>query len=266
VNGQRKNVDNYIEIWRYRELFYFLTWRDIKIRYKQTILGVLWAVIQPVFTMVVFTVFFGRLGQLPSDGLPYPIFYLSALLPWIYFSTALPLSANSLVSNTNLLTKVYFPRIILPASAIIGGLFDFLLGTALLAGLLGYYGIRPTLAVILWPLCVVMLIVFTLGVGMILAALNVKYRDVKYAVPFAIQLWLFVTPVIYPISMIPERFRIWMMLNPMSGLIEAFRSVLLPSRPADWLLISVSIAASLLIFALGFLYFTKTEKAFADVV
>lgn len=259
-------MDNNFELWRYRELFYFLTWRDIKIRYKQTILGVLWAVIQPVFTMVVFTVLFGRLGRLPSDGLPYPVFYLSALLPWIYFSTALPLSANSLVSNTNLLTKVYFPRIILPASAIIGGLFDFLIGTVLLVIVLGYYGIRPTLAVTLWPFCVVLLMIFTLGAGMALAALNVKYRDVKYAVPFAIQLWLFVTPVIYPISMIPERYRFWMMLNPMSGLIEAFRSVLLPSRPVDWVLISISAASSLLIFGLGFFYFTQTEKAFADVV
>lgn len=259
-------MGTFLELWHYKELFYFLAWRDVKIRYKQTLLGVLWAVIQPLFTMVVFTVLFGKLGKIPSDGSPYPIFYLSALLPWIYFSATLPFSANSLVTNSSLLTKIYFPRVILPASATIGGLFDFLIGTMLLGGLLGYYRIQPTRSFLLWPLCVLLLVIFTLGVGMILAALNVKYRDVKYAVPFVLQLWLFVTPVIYPVSMIPQRFRIWIALNPMTGLIEAFRASLLPSQSVDWPLFGLSSAATLLVFIGGFFYFTSTERAFADII
>jgi lipopolysaccharide transport system permease protein len=259
-------MNSYSDVWRYRELLYFLAWRDVKIRYKQTMLGVMWAIIQPVFTMLVFTVLFGRLGKMPSDGVPYPIFYMSALLPWIYFSTTLPVAANSLVSNTNLLTKVYFPRVILPAAAIIGGVFDFLIGTALLILLLGYYGVHPSRAMLLWPLCVVLLIVFTFGTGMILAALNIKYRDVKHAVPFVIQLWLFVTPVIYPISMIPEQYRVWAALNPLSGLVEGFRAAVVPTRPIDWSLLGVSAAATAVVFAVGAMYFARAEKAFADVV
>jgi lipopolysaccharide transport system permease protein len=257
---------SYLEVWRYRELFFFLAWRDVKIRYKQTFFGILWAIIQPVFTMLVFTVLFGKLGQMPSNGAPHPLFYLSALLPWIYFSATLPVSANSLVSNTDLLTKVYFPRVILPASATIGGLFDFFIGTLLLGGLLAYYRITPSAALLLWPFCVLLLVVLTLGIGMVLAALNVKYRDVKHAVPFGIQLFLFITPVIYPVSLLPERFRFWIALNPLSGVIETFRASLLPSQAIDWQLIGISSLATLLIFILGFVYFARSERAFADVV
>jgi lipopolysaccharide transport system permease protein len=254
------------EFAKYRELLYFLAWRDIKIRYKQTSLGLLWAIIQPLLTMIVFTFLFGRLGRIPSDGNPHSLFYLTALLPWIYFSSTLTSSSNSLISNSNLLTKVYFPRVILPASAAISGLFDFSIGTALLAGLMAYYNVWPQSTIFLWPLCVILLLVFTLGVGMFLAALNVKYRDVKYAVPFAIQLGLFVTPVIYPISLIPERYRIWIALNPLAGLIEAFRASLLPSRATDWQLIGISAAITCLVFVGGFSYFIRTEKAFADII
>jgi lipopolysaccharide transport system permease protein len=261
------NVRNsYSEVWRYRELLYFLAWRDVKVRYKQTILGVLWAVIQPVFTMVVFTVLFGRLGKIPSDGSPHPIFYLTALLPWIYFSTTLPAAASSLLSNTALLTKVYFPRVILPAATTIGGIFDFLIGTVILGGMLAYYGVRPSVTLLLWPLCVFLLVMFTLSVGMILSALNIKYRDVKHAVPFAIQLWLFVTPVIYPASMIPDKYRFLVALNPLSGIVEGFRSTLLPSRPVDWALLGASAATTAVVFIAACLYFASTEKAFADVI
>jgi lipopolysaccharide transport system permease protein len=265
--SMRKGMFNLLtELRRYRELFYFLAWRDIKIRYKQTLLGVLWAIIQPLLTMIVFTFLFGSLGRIPSDGSPHPLFYLTALLPWIYFSSTLTASSNSLIGNANLLTKVYFPRVILPASATISGLFDFLIGTALLAGLMGYYRVWPQTTILFWPLWVMLLLTFTLGAGMFLAALNVKYRDVKYAVPFAIQLWLFVTPVIYPVSLIPERYRIWIALNPLAGLIEGFRASLLLSRSPDWQLIGISATITFLVFIGGFSYFIRTEKAFADIV
>ncbi|MCI0621717.1 MAG: ABC transporter permease [Acidobacteria bacterium] len=252
--------------WRYRELLYFLTWRDLKIRYKQTAFGVVWAVVQPLLTMIVFTVLFGNLGRLPSDGSPYPLFYLSALLPWTYFSSTLPLSANSLISNSSLLTKIYFPRIILPASATLGGLPDFLVGSSLLAAMMVYYQIRPGWSWLIWPLLVFLLAAFTLAVGMILAALNVKYRDVKYVLPFVIQLWLFVTPVIYPANLVPKRFRPLMALNPLSGIVEAFRGLLLPSSLIDWQLLATSAMITVAIFVVGLVYFSRTEHMFADIV
>lgn len=258
--------NSYGGVWRYRELLYFLAWRDVKIRYKQTALGVVWAVIQPLFTMLVFTGLFGRLGKLPSDGVPYPVFYLSALLPWIYFSTTLPAASNSLIGNTPLLTKVYFPRVILPVAAAVGGLFDLLIGTTLLAALLAYYHIEPIGALLIWPVCGVLLVIFTVSMGMILASLNVKYRDIKHALPFVIQLWLFVTPVIYPVTMIPERYRFWIALNPLSGLIEGFRGALSPSGQVDWSLIALSAIATTLVFVVGCVYFASSERAFADDV
>lgn len=259
-------ADLFRDSWRYRELLYFLTWRDLKIRYKQTAFGIAWAVAQPLLSMIVFTVLFGKLGRLPSDGSPYPLFYLSALLPWTYFSSTLPLTANCLVSNSSLLTKIYFPRIILPASATLGGMPDFLVGSSLVVFMMVYYKITPGWLWLVWPLLVFLLIVFTLGVGLILAALNVKYRDVKYVLPFLTQLWLFVTPVIYPASLVPQTFRPLMALNPLSGIVEAFRGLLLPSSQIDWQLLGLSAAMTVVIVIVGLLYFSRTEHTFADVV
>jgi len=254
------------DFWRYRELFYFLAWRNIKVRYKQTVLGIAWALIQPVFSMIVFTVLFGKFAKLPSDGVPHPIFYFSALLPWTYFAGTLTLSGNSLVNDPNLITKVYFPRAILPASAAISGLVDFCIGWVLLLGMLAYYQILPTWQFLLWPLLVVLLLAFSLGVSLILAALNVKYRDVKYVVPFAIQFLLFATPVIYPISMIPERYQFVIALNPLSGIIETFRASLIPNREIDWYMLGVSSILTVFVVVVGAVYFRNTERTFADVV
>jgi homopolymeric O-antigen transport system permease protein len=254
------------EFWRYRELFYFLAWRDIKVRYKQTILGIMWAIIQPLLTVIVFTLLFGNLANMPSDGAPYPVFYIGALLPWMYFSTTLTNSGNSLVSNAHLITKVYFPRAILPASAAISGLIDFFIGCALLLGTILYYQILPSWRLLLWPALVIPLVMISLGVSMFLAALNVKYRDVKYTVPFLIQLWLFVTPVIYPTSMIPDRYRVLAALNPLSGIIEAFRASLVPTKQMDWQLLGISCVLTLCILVVGSIYFRRTERTFADIV
>ena len=254
------------ELWRYRELFYFLAWRDVKVRYKQTALGIAWAVLQPLMTMVIFTLLFGKLGNMPSDGIPYPLFYFGALLPWTYFAATLANSGNSLVVNANLLTKVYFPRVILPTSAAVSGLVDFAVGSVLLFGIMAYYRIVPEWTLLLWVPLIVLLFVFALGVSMILAALNVKYRDVKYTLPFLVQLWLFVTPVIYPISMIPERYRSFVALNPLSGVIDTFRASLVPAKQVDWPLLGISAVVTVAVFAAAVVFFKKTERAFADIV
>lgn len=254
------------EWWRYRELLFFLVWRDVKIRYKQTVLGASWALIQPFLIMVVFTVFFGKLANMPTDGIPHPIFWYSALLPWTYFSAALINAGNSLISNTDLITKVYFPRIIIPAASVLSGLVDFVIASTLLAVMMVYYGIQPGWDILVWPLAILSLIILALGAGLFLAALNVTYRDVKYALPFGVQLLLFLTPVIYPTSIIPERFRIFMALNPLSGIIESCRAALLPTRTVDWRLFGASVLITILIFLLGIIYFRRTERTFADVV
>jgi lipopolysaccharide transport system permease protein len=254
------------ELWRYRELFYFLALRDVKLRYKQTALGVVWVLIQPLFTMVVFTFLFGNLAKLPSDGTPHAVFYLSALLPWTYFSTVLAGIGNSLVSNANLLTKVYFPRIILPASVALAGLLDLLIGSICLVGVMAYFRLPPAWPLLFWPLLLVPLVCLTLGVGAFLAALNVRYRDIKYALPFVIQIWLFLTPIIYPASMVPGRFRVLLALNPLSGLIEAFRFCVAPARPMDWEALAISLGVTAVTLAVGLAYFRKTEQAFADIV
>jgi len=259
-------VEWFEELWHYRELFYFFVWRDIKIRYKQTLFGVAWAVIQPFFTMIVFTLFFGRLAKMPSDGIPYPVFSYSALLPWIYFSGSLSLSGNSLISNSNLITKVYFPRIAVPASSVLCGLVDFCIASIVLVGMMIYFKIKLSWEILLWPILIVPLILLAFGVGMFLAALNVKYRDIKYAVPFFVQLWLFMTPVIYPSSIIPEKYRFLTALNPVSGVIEAFRASLIPTIKVDWQMLMISFAIILVIFFLGLFYFKKVEKFFADIV
>ncbi len=254
------------EFWHYRELFYFLVWRDVKVRYKQTVLGASWAVIQPFFTMVVFTLFFRKLANMPSDGIPYPIFSYCALLPWTYFSGAVTSAGTSLVLNRTLLTKVYFPRAAIPASAAFCGLVDFGIAFTVLLGMMAYYRVSLSWSLLLWPVLLIPLILLTLGVGMFFASLNVKYRDVRYALPFVTQLWLFVTPVIYPASIIPEPYRVLLGLNPLSGIIEAFRASLLPGRQMEWSLLGLSVGMSVVIFALGAMYFRKTERFFADIV
>jgi len=254
------------ELWNYRELFYFLLWRDIKVRYKQTILGAAWAIIQPFFTMLVFTLFFGKLAKMPSDGIPYPIFSYCALLPWTYFSGAISQASNSIVTNKNLITKVYFPRIIIPSSSALSGLVDFSIASLVLFGMMAFYKIQPSWELFLWPLLIVPLVLLVVGVATFLASLNVRYRDIKHVIPFIVQLWLFLTPVIYPTSIIPNQFRILIALNPMVGIIEAFRACLLPARQVDWQLLGLSIASSLLIFILGLAYFKNAEKEFADIL
>jgi lipopolysaccharide transport system permease protein len=254
------------ELWDYRELFYFLAWRDVKVRYKQTVLGVLWAIIQPLFTMVIFTVVFGQMANIPSGGVPRPIFYFTALLPWIYFSSTLTGAGMSLVSNSTLLTKIYFPRIILPAAAALGGLIDFFIGSLFLIGFILYYDIPVGWHCLLWPVLVLPLVLLAFGVGTFLAALNVKYRDVKYAIPFGIQLLLFMTPIIYPSSVFPARFQWLLALNPLGGLIEAFRYAVVPTYSIDWAALGLSLVTTAVILVCAVLYFKRTEKAFADIV
>jgi len=254
------------EFWAYRELVYFLAWRDVKVRYKQTVLGVLWAVIQPFFTMVLFTLLFGQLAKIPTDGIPGPIFYFSALVPWIYFSSTVTNAGMSLVANSGLLTKIYFPRIILPAAAALSSLVDFLISSVFVVGFIVYYRIPVGWNLLLWPVLVVLLILLALSLGMFFAALNVKYRDIKYALPFFIQLLLFATPIIYPASMIPERFQWLLALNPLSSLIEMFRYVVAPNRTVDWNSLGISVAITGALYVAGMAYFKSTEKAMADLV
>jgi lipopolysaccharide transport system permease protein len=260
------NIGIIRELWDYRELFYFLAWRDAKVRYKQTVLGVLWALIQPFFTMVIFTVVFGQVANISTEGSPRPVFYLSALIPWIYFSSTLNTAGLSLVTNSSLLTKIYFPRIILPASAALGGLVDFVIATGMLVGVVVYYQLPLGWNFLLWPILVVPLVVLAIGASAFLAALNVKYRDVKYAIPFGIQLLLFITPIIYPSSVLPEHFRWLLAFNPLSGLIEAFRFTLMPTQQMNWNLLWLSLASSAVVFIVGVLYFKRAEQAFADIV
>jgi lipopolysaccharide transport system permease protein len=254
------------DVWEYRELLYFLVWRDVKVRYKQTVLGAAWAILQPVMTMVVFSVFFGRLAKMPSDGSPYPIFAFTALLPWQLFANALGESSNSLVSNQNLITKVYFPRLVIPIAGVLAGLVDFAIAFVVLLGLMWYFGIVPTAAVALLPLFVLLAIVTALSVGLWLSALNVKYRDVRYTIPFLTQFWMFATPVAYPASLVPERWRALYGLNPMAGVVEGFRWALLGKAHAPGPLLVVSIMAVVALLIGGLMYFRKTESVFADIV
>ena len=254
------------EIWKYRELLYFLTKRDIKVRYKQTVLGGLWAIIQPLFTMIVFTLFFGKLAKIPSDGIPYPIFVYTGLLPWIYFSNALTSSGNSLIENQNLITKVYFPRLIIPASASLAGLLDFFLAMLILAILMIYYQFSPSLGILLFPVLVGLTFMCAVGVGLWLSALNVEYRDIRYAIPFLIQIWMFLSPVIYPVTMIKDKYQWLLAINPMGGIINAYRASLLGHKPIDWPLLCISVAIIICLFLSGIYYFRRMEKTFADVV
>lgn len=254
------------EIWHYRELLLFFAWRDLKVRYKQAALGATWAIIQPLVTMLTFTVFFGKLANIESGPTPYPLFSFAALLLWTYFTFTLGHAGNSLIGNSNLITKVYFPRILLPAAATLGGVFDIAVGGIFLAGMMIFYGVNPGLTALFSLVFVVQLIVLLVGSSMILAALNVRYRDVKYVIPFIVQIGLFVTPIIYPTTFIPERYRPLLALNPMTGIIDGFRASLFPEQHFDWSLIGTSFLMTALILLAGIWLFRSAEREFADVI
>ena len=254
------------DLWEYRELLYFLTWRDIKVRYKQTALGASWAIIQPFFTMVVFSLFFGRLAKIPSDGIPYPLFAFAALVPWTFFANGLSLSSNSLVGSAELITKVYFPRLIIPVASILSGLIDFVIAFAVFFLMALYYGIYPTLSVILLPLFLLLGFTTALGVGLWLSALNVRFRDVRYIIPFLTQFWLFATPIAYPSSLLSEPWRTVYGINPMVGVVEGFRWALLGTDTAPGAMIIVSSLVALCLLVSGVFYFKRVEKYFADVI
>jgi lipopolysaccharide transport system permease protein len=254
------------ELSQYRDLFYFLVVRDIKVKYKQTVLGGLWAVIQPLFSMVVFTLFFGKLAKMPSDGIPYPVFNFTAMVAWIYFSNAISDAGNSLIGNTNLLSKVYFPRLIIPSSPVLAGLLDFSIAFVILLGMMMYYKIYPTLLILMTPLLVLLMVLTSSGVGMFLAALNAQYRDIRYTIPFLIQIWMFASPIVYPASIIPGKYRFLYALNPMVGVIEGFRSALLGTTAFPLGMILISSAVSLVLFLIGIMYFKQTERYFADII
>lgn len=255
------------ELWEYRELLYFLTWRDIKVRYKQTVLGAAWAVIQPFFTMVVFSLFFGKLAKMPSDNIPYPIFAYAALVPWTFFANGLAQSSNSLVASSNLIRKVYFPRLVIPISGVVGGLPDFGISFSVLLMMMVFYGLYPTSASVLWlPVCVLLTFVTALGVGLWLSALNVEYRDVRYVIPFLTQFWMFASPIAYPASLLDEPWKTVYGVNPMVGVVEGFRWALLGKGHPPGPMFAVSSLAAVVIMITGAFYFRRMEKTFADLI
>jgi len=253
------------ELWAYRELFVVLTQRDIKVRYKQTVLGVIWALLQPVLTMVIFTAVFGGLAKIPSDGYPYAIFIFAALLPWTFFANAVSASSSSLINSSNMVSKVYFPRLVIPLSSIGGGLVDLAISTCVLFALMAWFGVGWSLHLLLTPVLLLSVIFTALGVGTLLSALTVAYRDFRFVVPFMIQIWMYATPVVYPVSLVPEKWQWVLFLNPMTGVIEAFRSAFL-DRPFDLPSIGVSFLISVLIFISGIAYFERVERRFADII
>ncbi len=254
------------ELWEYRELLYFLTWRDIKVRYKQTLLGAAWAIIQPFFTMVVFSLFFGELAGVPSDEIPYPIFSYAALVPWQFFASGLAQASNSLIGSSNMIKKIYFPRLAMPIAAVLSNAVDFVLAFIVLLGMMLYYRIAPTAQVVWLPLLLLLALAASLGVGLWLSAMNVQFRDVRYAVPFITQFWLFATPIAYPSSLLEEPWRTLYGLNPMAGVVEGFRWALLGSARPPVEMLLVSALASLVLLVSGAFYFRRMEKTFADVV
>lgn len=256
---------NLSDLWHYRDLLYILTERDIKVRYKQTILGALWAIIQPLFTMLIFTIFFGRLAGMPSDGIPYPIFAYAGLLPWTFFANAVNNSGNSLIGNSNLITKVYFPRMIIPMASVGSGLVDFAIAFILLIVLMFYYGIGLTANILLLPFLVILTTTLAIGFGMWMSALNVKYRDIRHALPFLLQIGMFVTPIIYPASLLGDKWRWVMALNPMTGQIEAYRSAIF-GLPVDWFSLGISSVMTVAILIYAAYNFKRMEKQFADIV
>lgn len=257
---------NVRELWQYRELLYIFTWRDIKVRYKQTVIGIIWAILQPFVMMVIFSVFFGGLAKVPSDGVPYPLFVFSGLLFWNYFSTALMNSSNSLQDNENILKKIYFPRLLLPLSPTLTPIVDFCLAFIILAGMMVFYHYTPTwYGIVLLPVLLFMTFLTAAGLGTLLAAVNVRYRDVRYALPFFIQSLLFLTPVIYPTTLVSQKYQWLLALNPLTGIIEAARSVITEAKPINFQLLMISAVISIVIFLIGIFYFRKTERIFADV-
>jgi lipopolysaccharide transport system permease protein len=262
---KRWSLLSFKDIWAYRELLFFLTWRDVKVRYKQTALGAAWAILQPLFMMIIFTIFFGRLAGVDSAGIPYPVFALAGLVPWTFFSNSITASGNSLVGSANLITKVYFPRLIVPAAAMLAGLVDFVLAFVLLILLMLYYQIVPTIQILFLPVLVLLTALFSLGVGTWFSALNVKYRDVRFALPFLIQLWLFVSSVILPSSAIPQKWRWLLHLNPMSGIIEGYRSALF-GLPFDWPALGIASGLTILTLLYAIYAFARVERSFADII
>ncbi len=256
---------NFRELWNYRELLYFLTWRDVKVRYKQAVFGAGWAILQPLFLMLVFTIFYGRLAGIDTGSIPYPLFALAGLVLWTFFSTAVSGSGNSVVNNQNLITKVYFPRMLVPAASVAACVVDFVLAFVLLVALMFYYGVSPTSQLLMLPALFAITTVFALGVGMWLAALNVKYRDVRFTLPFMLQLWLFVSSVILPSSLVPEKWRWLLLLNPMSSFIEGFRASLF-GQPFDWRALGIAAAMTLAMLVYSAFEFRRMERDFADIV
>ena len=254
------------ELWDYRELFYFLVWRDVKVRYKQTVLGTAWAIIQPLFTVLIFSLFFGRLAKVPSDGIPYPLFSITALVPWTFFSYGLNQSSNSLVGSANLITKVYFPRLAVPIASVVAGTVDFLLAFCVLLVMMLHYRVFPTRNIVFLPLLFLLTLIASLGIGLWLSALNVKFRDVRLVLPFLVQIWMFATPIAYPSSLLHEPWRTVYGLNPMAGVVEGFRWALLGVKSPPGPMVVVSGAISILLLFGGLIYFRRMEKTFADLI
>jgi lipopolysaccharide transport system permease protein len=255
------------DLWIYRELVYFLTWRDLKVRYKQSVLGILWAILKPFMTMVVFTIFFGNFAKMPSDGVPYPIFAYTATLPWELFATALSVASRSMVSSGSMISKIYFPRMIVPLASVMSSVVDFFIGFVILIGMMIYYKIVPTIATLWLPLLILLALITALGVGFWTSALMVRYRDVGYLMPFLSNIWMYITPVVYPSSMIPEKWRLLYYLNPMTGVVEGFRYALLGiDRTITPMMMGLSISISILILISGLFYFRRMEKQFADMI
>jgi lipopolysaccharide transport system permease protein len=259
-------IFNFKELWRYRELFYFLVWRDIKVRYKQTVLGAAWAILQPILSMIIFSVIFGRFAKLPSEGIPYPVFTFAALLPWQLFSYALTNSSNSLVNEKNLITKVYFPRIIIPFSSVVAGLLDFMIASVIFLVMMIFYQIPFTWRLLLVPVFIGIAVMTALSVGLWLTTLNVKYRDIRYVIPFLSQFWLYATPIAYSSSLIPDQWMWLYSLNPMVGVVDGFRWMLLGTAADFPPFFYLSIIIVILLLISGFIYFKKTEDTFADVI
>lgn len=261
----KRRLINWKELWQYKDLFLFLVWRDIKTRYAQSILGIGWAVIQPVFSMIVFTIVFGNLAKVNSEGVPYAIFSYTALVPWTFFSTSLTSASGSLISSKNLITKVYFPRLIIPISPVLGKMIDFGISFLILLGLMVWFGVTPTIWILMVPVFILLMMLTSAGVGMWLTALSIQYRDVRYGANFFIQLLMYASPVIYATSSIPEKYQILYALNPMVGVIEGFRASLLGTRPMPWELLGVGALMAVAFFLSGALYFRSMERYFADV-
>ena len=254
------------ELWEYRELLFFFAWRDIKVRYRQTVMGMMWAIIQPFFTMVIFSLFFGRLANIPSDGIPYPIFSFTALVPWTFFANALAQASNSLVSNANMVKKIYFPRLALPIATVLAGVVDFALASLVLLGMMLYYDLAPTINIIWLPFFALLAMVTSIGVSLWLAAMNVQFRDVRYTIPFLTQAWLFLTPIAYPSSLLSDPWRTVYGLNPMAGVVEGFRWALLGTDTAPGKMVIVSALVAVTLFITGAFYFRRMEQSFADVL